>query len=181
MFYTGVGSRSTPNNVLNDMKDIASLLERLGFILRSGAAEGADSMFESGLTKPKQSSDIFLPWKGFNNRFRNLDENVFDEPLTQAFDIASKYHPNFNNLSDTNKKFHARNVHQVLGYYLDEPSQFLICWTPDGCENHATRTKQTGGTGQAISIADDYNVPVFNLSNNNSYDRLRKKIRSFYG
>ena len=48
-----------------------------------------------------------------------------------------------------------RNGYQVLGYDLKTPSKFLICWTKDG--------KETGGTAQAMRIAKDYKIPVYNL------------------
>ena len=47
MYYTGIGARTTPNDVLKDMTNIASNLEQSGFILRSGGANGADSAFGS--------------------------------------------------------------------------------------------------------------------------------------
>lgn len=56
--------------------------------------------------------------------------------------------------------FMSRNVYQVLGPNLDDPVEFIICWTKDG--------KASGGTGQAIRIANDYGVPVFNLKNVNA-------------
>jgi len=39
----------------------------------------------------------------------------------------------------------------------------LICWTPDGCESHRYRNRETGGTGTAISIADYHNIKIYNL------------------
>lgn len=59
----------------------------------------------------------------------------------------------------------ARNVQQVLGGDLKDPSNFVICWTPDGCENSVCRTQDTGGTGLAISVASEYGVPVYNIKN----------------
>lgn len=59
----------------------------------------------------------------------------------------------------------ARNVLQVLGPNLNEPSEFTICWTQDGAYTQAMRGKKTGGTGLAISISCNYGVPVFNLQN----------------
>lgn len=47
--YTGVGARATPRPVCERMTSLASTLERLGYVLRSGAADGADAAFESGV------------------------------------------------------------------------------------------------------------------------------------
>ena len=66
-----------------------------------------------------------------------------------------KYHPNWDNLSQGAKKLMARNACQVFGITGDQPVDFIICWTPNG--------EITGGTGQALRIAKDFNIPVFNL------------------
>ncbi len=59
-------------------------------------------------------------------------------------------------------KLMARNSYQVLGRDLKSPSEFLICWTPDGYLTAVERTDGTGGTDQAIAIADFYRIPVLN-------------------
>jgi hypothetical protein len=65
------------------------------------------------------------------------------------------YHPSWNILSDAATRLIARNGYQVLGESLDTPVDVIICYTPHG--------KAEGGTGQAIRIAQHYNIPVFNL------------------
>ena len=44
--YAGVGSRETPLLVQQRMTKIAAQLSKLGYVLYSGGAEGADSAFE---------------------------------------------------------------------------------------------------------------------------------------
>lgn len=56
-----------------------------------------------------------------------------------------------------------RNAYQVLGKNLKSPVKFVLCYTDDGCQTDAERTRKTGGTGQAITIADFNNIPVINL------------------
>ena len=46
--YAGVGSRSTPAKVLQWMEWIGRGMAEAGMVLRSGAADGADSAFERG-------------------------------------------------------------------------------------------------------------------------------------
>ena len=50
----------------------------------------------------------------------------------------------------------------------------LFALSPDGCISHSTRNYNTGGTGQLISYADFFGVPVYNLGNKEqmSYQRL---------
>lgn len=70
----------------------------------------------------------------------------------------------------------ARNVCQIKGLNINKNSKFVICWTKDGCESHLTRTRKTGGTGLAISVASKLGIPIYNLKNEDSYNRLKKLI-----
>ena len=55
MFYwTGVGSRETPPEIVQLMGTIARGLTKVGGILRSGGATGADSAFEAGVPDPSK-------------------------------------------------------------------------------------------------------------------------------
>ena len=64
------------------------------------------------------------------------------------------------------KKLMARNCHQVLGLDLKTPVDFIVCWTKDGTIN--------GGTGQALRIAEAYNIPVYNLFFEESFKNVLK-------
>ena len=163
-YYTGIGSRKAPKKILQIMTDVATALEKKGWLLRSGGANGSDLAFEKGVVKYK---NIYLPWRGFNDSTSNL-YYISDE----ALEIASRHHPGWVRLSSPIRKLMARNVYQVQGLNLDENSQFLICWTDDGCESAETRTSKTGGTGLAISLASELGIPIFNLKNEASLERV---------
>lgn len=157
-FYAGIGSRNTPQDILSLMARVSSLLGGLGWTLRSGGAEGADSAFEAGADSGRWPKEIFLPWDGFNGRH---GEHV--RPSTQAMDLGRRYHPNWGWLSPSARLLHARNAHQILGPgTCDSPSSFLLCWTPDGATYSTSYA--TGGTGQAIRIAVAWDIPVHNLA-----------------
>ncbi len=156
--YAGIGSRSTPPAVLDKMTRIAERLaarEPWGYALLSGGANGADSAFEAGA----DAKEIYLPWKGFNGRAHS----AISLPNSDAYRVAAEMHPGWKRLDEPARALMARNSHQILGADLRSPVDFVVCWTPDGCENGATRTRETGGTGQAIALADRWGVPVFNL------------------
>lgn len=146
-YYTGIGSRSTPEDVLKSMTEIARALNADGWVLRSGGAEGADSYFEKGAGTNK---NIFLPWKGFNGSLSKL----YEIP-EEAFKVAEKMHPSWSNVSYAAKKLHARNIQQVTGPNLKIKSKFVVCWTPGG--------KCQGGTATAIKLAETLEIKVFNL------------------
>jgi len=153
-YYAGIGSRETPSDILSLMTKIATKLQKDGFTLRSGGAFGADTAFSRGCN----IKQIFIPWGDYNNHPMS-----FQIPY-EAFSIAKIFHPGWDRLSDGAKKLMARNVMQVLGPDLNTPSNFVICWTKDGCINEDERSNKTGGTGQAIAIASRYGIPVFNLA-----------------
>lgn len=162
--YAGIGSRNTPPTMRSRMIRIAERMMERGYVLRSGGADGADSAFETGAGDDKE---IYLPFKGF----RGNSSPLF-APTPAAFDVAAAVHPFWSKLSPNERLFHARNSHQILGESLRLPVELVIAWTPDGAECEADRTRETGGTGQAIALASRWGIPVFNLARDNALDRI---------
>lgn len=163
-YYTGVGSRQTPNEYGEVIYKIASKLSDLGFVLRSGGADGADTFFENG----SKDSVIYLPWIGYNGRKGRVPE---DHQL--AYDLLENVHPYYHSLSDGAIKLHLRNINQVLGDDLDNiiKSNFLICYA-----RIDTKGVPIGGTRTAWLIAKMYDIPCFNLFIKRDYERLIKFI-----
>lgn len=151
-YYAGIGSRETPINVMERMKRLGTDLAKQGYCLRSGGAPGADTAFEEGCDLVSGAKEIYLPWRGFNGR----NSLLYNTP-PEAFVLAEKFHPNWHRCSDAAKKFHARNMSQVLGQDLKTPSEFIVCWTKEG--------KMIGGTSQALRVAEHYNIRIINLFN----------------
>ena len=149
--YTGIGSRETPPDILMLMTSLATALSKHNYILRSGGAEGADSAFELGATY----KEIYLPWNGFNGKVVDGVSYLLPIETEQAREYVYDYHPNGLYLKAGAFKLMVRNTYQVLGASLHNPSDVLFCWTSDG--------RASGGTGQAMRIADDYNIPIINL------------------
>lgn len=162
--WTGVGSRSAAddNAVMLRLEQLSTLLTINGGVLRSGGADGADDAFETGwnnawfntdpYNRTNMKCEIFLPWKGFNGHSSPL---YTSDPHPKALEIASQIHPKWSALALPVKKLHARNIHQVLGENLDQPSDIVVCWTPEG------ETK--GGTRTAIVCAEQNGIPVVNV------------------
>jgi len=151
-YYCGIGSRQTPPEVQKEIREIAKRLSRAGWTLRSGFAEGADEAFEQG--HGKGLKEIYLPWPKFRDHPSTLVK--FDqETMKRAYEIAEKYHPAWEKCNSSARKMHSRNVFQVLGHTFDKPVEYVICWTPDG--------GPSGGTGQAMRIADALRIPILNI------------------
>ena len=151
-YYAGIGSRETPNDILSLMTAIAEHLRDNDWVLRSGGAKGADSAFEIGANDKKE---IFLPWPNFNGNQSLFDGKNFVYKKEHII-LAKDFHPNFNNLNQAAKKFMIRNSAQIIGKSKEDTcSSFVICWTKNG--------KFSGGTGQALRIAESLNIRIYNL------------------
>lgn len=174
-YFAGIGSRRTPEPILEEMTSLAEQLAELGYILRSGAAPGADTAFEQGYWQAGylDKTEIYIPWAGFNGYTGRSIEVA--GPIYEA--MACKFHPLGERLRERPSilKIMCRNVGQVLGRHGPHgwsPSKFVLCWTPDGSlDGHGPNT---GGTGQALRITHAYHIPVINMARPGWMDSLKK-------
>jgi hypothetical protein len=160
--YAGVGSRETPDDMLALCQMAAEALADQNYVLRTGHAPGADQAFERGAGR---LAEVFLPWPSFENSEPLEADVIHDGPTVDAMRIAARLHPNWANLKQGAQKLHARNVHQVLGADTKSPSVFVLCWH-----------QGSGGTMQAVRIAEAHNVPVFNLADGEVRWRIERMI-----
>ncbi len=162
--YAGIGSRRTPNAILQQMKLIAKELAVNGYTLRSGGAMGADNAFERGSI----AKEVYLT-DGWYTESRGVQPYP-DGLLQSAEKFVWDYHPAPGRCSDYARKLLARNTFQILGLDLQSPSQFVLCWTPDGSLDG--RGRDSGGTGQALRVASARGIPVFNFAREGEMERL---------
>ncbi len=155
--YAGIGSRQTPQAVLEMMERIGRAMAGHGWTLRSGAADGADTAFEAGAERGGGPREIWLPWHGFNDRTADGDGTRVGINNQANRDLARQSHPAWHVLSDAVQKLMVRNVHQILGPEpgSSPPTDLVLCWTPDGGGG--------GGTGMAIRLAERHGIPVVDL------------------
>lgn len=138
-YYAGIGSRETPGPILERMTNFGRRLHDLGYILRSGGAEGADTAFEDG-----EGEKVILK---------------ADDATLQAIEVARAYHPAWEKCNWHAKKLHGRNAMIILGDDINDEDmwvKFVLCWTPPDVPY--------GGTKLGMRIAKDFGIPVFNLA-----------------
>lgn len=164
--YAGIGSRKTPCGILELFAQTGKRLAREGYVLRSGHAPGADQAFERGCDAVGGRKEIYIPWINFEQ-----SDSVLIVKNREAFNLASAFHPRWGYLSVGAKKLHARNSHQILGWKLNDPAVFVVCWTEQGAGG--------GGTGQALRIADHYRIPVFDAGKYVSVEEAGQKLLEF--
>jgi hypothetical protein len=164
-FYAGIGGRTIPRSIAEEMTKLGSHFEAKGFTLRSGNASGSDQAFALGV---EEAAQIWLPWSHFEKDFRiskpkhtYMTISTFDQEATSS---ASIFHPLGDMLTGDSRKFMARNYRQVIG--RQEPNcEFVLCYTFDG--------KIQGGTGQAMRIANHHKIPIINMF---EFDTAKKVI-----
>lgn len=155
MIYAGIGSRSTPEDVLENMQWSATVLANEGWLLRSGGADGADRAFERGCDIAQGEKEIWLPWKGFNGSKSSFILPEFGEQFDRAIAIAKSLHPVWERCTTAARRLHARNVLQILGGDFQTVVDRVICWTPDGAI--------VGGTATALKLAKQMDVEIVNM------------------
>lgn len=163
--YTGIGSRSTPPEILEMIERFAARMAERDWTLRSGHAPGADQAFERGAGR---LAEVFLPWPGFESGVSVHADEVHDKPRIGAYNIAKNVHPVFDTLKRPARDLHARNCHQVLGWDLRSPTTFVVAWTPDPFPS--------GGTRTACELARRHGITVFDLGDHDDQQRIRRLL-----
>jgi hypothetical protein len=146
------------------MTQLTSYLYKRDYILRSGAAPGADSAFEAGVPE-NAKKEIYLPWESFQGH----DSKLYFV-CEKAMSLGERFHPAWGCLSRHGKRLMSRNGYQVLGATLDDPVDFILCWTEGG--------KMKGGTAQALRIAKYYKIPVFNLGKTKDLEHVKLCVQT---
>ena len=164
--YAGVGSRKTSPEALLIMEALGERFAREGWLLRSGAAQGADQAFERGCDLAAGKKEIWLPWADFGrSKSRNILTAIEKHHQVAAGLIASEIHPAWSNCSAAARLLHTRNILQVLGADLTAPAALTICWTEGG--------KTIGGTATAILLSEKHGIPVVNLASQDWREKLQ--------
>lgn len=154
MNIVGIGSRKTPEVILQEMHKIGAWIGNSKHWLTSGHAEGADWAFEKGCDGLRCS--VFLPWKGYNSHLKShalqfVVDHTYGPEIWQSID---RFHPAPDKLSAGARKLMARNAAMLMG---PSPADVIVCWTEGGLV--------AGGTGQALRIAESLRIPVINMWN----------------
>jgi len=160
MTYAGIGSRQTPQEVLNQMTQVAKELTSKGYTLNTGVTfrggeEGADAAFSKGTNK----KNLFSP------------EKQGSRPKEQ--NIARELHPNPGALSPGALKLMARNTNQIFGDNLNTPVDFVLFYAQ---ETSGIRPK--GGTGQAVEMARRKGIPAINMADSNWREQLNDALQT---
>lgn len=188
-YYTGVGSRETPEHILKFIEEVAYWLAGRGYTGRSGSAAGADSAFEQGFSHYEivngvsgyVSFEAYLPWRGFSDINEDSVHIVAPElpNYNEAINIASTIHPTWSRLGRGAKALHTRNVYQVLGLDLNTPSCVLFCYAQPIKNKQGVITGVKGGTNTAIQLAMKHNIRIYNFYLQEDIDKVKIMMEKY--
>lgn len=174
-FYAGIGTRNIPKGergeaVKSAITSLATELANEGYTLRSGGAEGSDTLFQNGAGA---QADIYRPWEDKDNPFvaagRVQYVDQFDADLLEPARLSvERLHPGAKKLGPGAFKLHQRNYFQICGMPTEPDVGFVACYMPD-----------SGGTAQAVRIAEQLGIRVFNLSEYNSPEEWKADVLTF--
>lgn len=165
--YAGIGPRACPLHVCETMASVGAQLDKQGWMIRSGHAQGADQAWAC-MHRP-QMREIYLPWARFNN---GGGDGFFVSPQSDALAaVARVSHPAWDRLTDGGRKLMMRNVSIILGAELNDPVQFVAYWSEQ-------RIVQ-GGTGNAVHLASLYGIPSYNIGFEEDQQAMSNFVDSF--
>lgn len=168
-FYAGIGQRKVPKSVQSHMTSLAKRLNKMNFTLRSGDAEGSDQAFQSGAGRNasifKASSENTLSESAVGNV--TFFDKMSDAEQKAAYDSIARLHPSGGSISDNHSRnLLARDYFQVIGTGGLVDSAFIACYAD----------QNEGGTWQAIRIARERGIPVFNAAEYSNLDDWERDV-----
>lgn len=154
-YYAGIGSRSTPDDILSTILSLSLKLAHEEYTLRSGGAPGADEIFAAGTC----NQEIFV----------SKDATV--ESIEYVKGCLPNNRSNFDAWKPYTKGLLGRNMMQVLGKDLTTPVEFVVCYAP----SLVYEDDSPGGTGYAIRCAIKNSIPVYNMFD----EKVLNKIEAY--
>lgn len=183
-WFAGVGSRETPDDILELMRLISQALYAQGYALSSGDAEGADTAFyEGALMSPhyhQLGARIYLAWNGVRNRYHDPNNYFYDASKFPTWEsansIALECRGSWEGLKRGGIAMHTRNVFQIMGQMLTDPVKSIIYWgIPVGKSE-----KVKGGTNTALQLAIKCDIPIrINLYTDEGMERTTKFLDQY--
>lgn len=158
--YAGIGKRRLTSREADLIRRIGAQLARDGFVLRTGAAPGADQEFAEGALAAAGDVVLCLPSSRHEKAWvddagARYGAQVSVESLRnddhEAMRSVAEYHPIGDRLEGYTVRLHARNYRIVVG--PAGPVSFVIAWPREG----------GGGTAQGIRIAEKRKIPILRL------------------
>jgi hypothetical protein len=167
--YAGIGSRALTQDEWNFCYNTGVYLANLGWMLKTGAADGADKAFAEGALHAGGKVTLCLPWWSYNKEWVQAAKNkgalthTLKNSDTDAFQSVEKHHPCPSILTRGPRALHARN------FLIIQETKMVLAWPKPKGQN-------LGGTGQGIRIAEDMGIEVIRLDLPEGNQRVARQI-----
>ena len=179
MTYAGIGSRETPQAVLDQMTEASKYLDSIGYTLQTGFTykdkvtgldeEGADKAFSDGT----QNKILFGP-SGIRKTVKGATTlEKYDESVTEKSNaIVEEIHPAPERLTPGAIKLMARNTNQIFGQDLNSAVDFILFYA----QETPGSIRPKGGTGQAVEMARRKGISTINMADTDWKNQLQAII-----
>lgn len=186
MLYTGTGSSSTPDVILNLMTEIGMAMGREGITLRTGGDLRSDVAFRIGAEYVSGERQIFLPPKQYLGTLDDFSSEYFciGDRNTEA-ETALAWAKKVWDMRETPDQWNDLRILQrykqacvsmeLMGPTMSSPTQLVICWMDD----HDRELEQLIKMAELISADPhiDYVIPVLNLKLKSNRDLITNMIK----
>lgn len=177
-FCTLIGSRDVADEIARIQLRLGGTLVDLGWVPRSGLADGSDSNYYYGaLLSPNfmlTGFDNYVPGKWFCSRNHDPGKGLYQLNETgfakRAWWLGIGARGTDAGLKSGGMQLHSRNSMQLLGEELKELSRFVVCHAKpigDG-------TRVSGGTATAVALARHFGIEVINTYTEEGLARVLK-------
>lgn len=172
-WYTGVGSRHAPTEIVRRCVALAIALQKLNMSLRTGDAIGCDAAFSvgaGGRVIGTSAGMVERESPACTKDDRGTRVQIFKPTETIGWTVGAlraclDYSEDLSRRPELHRRLLLRNMRQVLGPRGEDPSNFLVYWSPEpNCVCIDRRKSDGGGTRYAVRRAHLSGVPCFHLS-----------------
>ena len=126
----------------------------------------------------ENKDEVYTAWENMSK----LKPKVLSYATEDGYRTLKYYSPSMDKLPDTLRAVLASKVHCVLGKDCKTPPLAIVVYLENKLEEIPKGDidfKQFGNLYIYYQIANDYNIPIFNLSVENSVERFTKYLSTF--
>lgn len=172
-----------PENVISKILAISKFLNSKDFIYRLSNDDKA--ILENKICGIENIKiEAYLPWKKYNLGVSETFETIY--PSESSAKLLLAYNKSYAKLSNGLKNIVSSQYQSLLGKDLTTPVKFIIMYTECGLERRLTKEDKDakydytsiGNLVPLLNIANDANIPIFNLKKEDAMDRLKEYLKS---
>lgn len=123
-------------------------------------------------------TEKYLPWKKMAPDLESVTKTYAEK---KAYEYAAYFVKKFNGLPAAIRTMRANMIHALLGKDLNNPIDFALVWNELGTEvlTKDTDWKKVGNITNVLQVCKELDIPVYNIKNKESVQKLVDKIKEF--